>query len=150
MHTPPTPKSGQRRCGYYSRIRGDSGKPNKGRFAAKTGYFCEFGAIQRQRDDNENKICTFLRGGVGWHGRFATRFARIIRNRNPYFYSVSGRFARITRISDSRESPDSRESCESSCEKVNLGQNALFCSIWTQTWSAKKAFLSSKNAPFPG
>ena len=43
----------------------------------------------------------------------ANRFARIIRNRNPYFYSVSGRFARITRISDSRESPDSRESCES-------------------------------------
>ena len=31
----------------------------------------------------------------------------------PYFYSSSGRFARITRISDSRESPDSRESCES-------------------------------------
>ena len=31
----------------------------------------------------------------------------------PYFYSASGRFARITRISDSRESPDSRESCES-------------------------------------
>ena len=43
----------------------------------------------------------------------ADRFARIIRNRNPYFYSASGRFARITRISDSRESPDSRESCES-------------------------------------
>ena len=43
----------------------------------------------------------------------ANRFARIIRNRNPYFYSASGRFARITRISDSRESPDSRESCES-------------------------------------
>ena len=41
------------------------------------------------------------------------RFARIIRHRNPYFYSASGRFARITRISDSRESPDSRESCES-------------------------------------
>ena len=37
----------------------------------------------------------------------ANRFARIIRNRNPYFYSASGRFARITRISDSRESPDS-------------------------------------------
>ena len=43
----------------------------------------------------------------------ANRFARIIRNWNPYFYSESGRFARITRISDSRESPDSRESCES-------------------------------------
>ena len=43
----------------------------------------------------------------------ANRFARIIRNRNPYFYSASGRFAQITRISDSRESPDSRESCES-------------------------------------
>ena len=40
----------------------------------------------------------------------ANRFARIIRNQNPYFYSASGRFARITRISDSRESPDSRES----------------------------------------
>ena len=32
---------------------------------------------------------------------------------NPLFYSVSCRFARITPISDSRESPDSRESCES-------------------------------------
>ena len=32
---------------------------------------------------------------------------------NSYFYSASGRFARITRISDSRESPNSRESCES-------------------------------------
>ena len=31
----------------------------------------------------------------------------------PYFYSASGRFARITRISNSHESPDSRESCES-------------------------------------
>ena len=30
-----------------------------------------------------------------------------------YFYSASGRFARITRTLDSRESPDSRESCES-------------------------------------
>ena len=38
-----------------------------------------------------------------------------------------------------------------SCEKkVNPGQNASFCSIRTQTGSAKKAFLSSKNAPFPG
>ena len=43
----------------------------------------------------------------------ANRFARIIRTWNPYFYSASGRFAWITRISDSRESPDSRESCES-------------------------------------
>ena len=43
----------------------------------------------------------------------ANRFARIIRNWNPYFCSSSGRFARITRISDSRESPDLRESCES-------------------------------------
>ena len=43
----------------------------------------------------------------------ANRFARIIRIWNPYFYSVSGRFARIARISDSRESGDSRESCES-------------------------------------
>ena len=42
----------------------------------------------------------------------ANRFARIIRNCNPHFDSTSGRFARITRISDSRESPDSRESCE--------------------------------------
>ena len=34
----------------------------------------------------------------------ANRFARIIRNCHPYFYSASGRFARIARISDSRES----------------------------------------------
>ena len=43
----------------------------------------------------------------------ANRFARIIRNWNPYFYSASGRFVRFTRISDSRESADSRESRES-------------------------------------
>ena len=43
----------------------------------------------------------------------ANRFARIIRSWNPHFYSASGRFAQITRIFDSRESPDSRESCES-------------------------------------
>ena len=43
----------------------------------------------------------------------ANRFARVIRNSNPYFHSASGRFARIARISDSRESPDSRELCES-------------------------------------
>ena len=43
----------------------------------------------------------------------ANRFARIIRNSNPYFYSTSGRFAWIVQISDSRESGDSRESCES-------------------------------------
>ena len=34
----------------------------------------------------------------------ANRFARIIRDCNPGFYSASGRFARITQISDSRES----------------------------------------------
>ena len=43
----------------------------------------------------------------------ANQFARIIRNCNPYVYTASARFARITRISDSRKSPDSRESCES-------------------------------------
>ena len=47
------------------------------------------------------------------HVTRANRFARIIRNWNPYFFSASGWFAWITRISDSRESPDSRESCES-------------------------------------
>ena len=53
---------------------------------------------------------------VAWAIRNTIRangFARIIRNSNPYFYSASGRFARIIRISDSRESPDSRELCES-------------------------------------
>ena len=34
----------------------------------------------------------------------ANRFARSIRNWNPFFYSTSSRFARITQISDSRES----------------------------------------------
>ena len=43
----------------------------------------------------------------------ANRFARIDSREKPYFYSASGRFVRITRISDSHESPDSRESCES-------------------------------------
>ena len=43
----------------------------------------------------------------------ANRFARIIRNWYLYSYGVSGRFAWITRISDSRELPDSHGSCES-------------------------------------
>ena len=45
----------------------------------------------------------------------ADRFARIIRNSNPFFHSPASRFARITRISDSHELSDSRESCESIC-----------------------------------
>ena len=57
--------------------------------------------------------CQFLVARTIRNAIRANQFARIIRNWNPYFYSVSGRFARITRISDSRESPDSRESCKS-------------------------------------
>ena len=45
--------------------------------------------------------------------QYVTRFARIIRNSKPYFYTASGWLARIIRISDSRGSPDSRESCKS-------------------------------------
>ena len=63
-----------------------------------------------------------MNGAVGqvaaeWPRRFATRFARID-SRESFaietliFYSASGRLAQITRICDSRESPDSRESCE--------------------------------------
>ena len=37
-----------------------------------------------------------------------------------------------------------------SCEKVNLGQNAVFCSIWTQHGRPKRPFWAQKNAPFPG
>ena len=46
----------------------------------------------------------------------ANRFAWIIRNWNPYFYSASGRFARITRISD--DSHRSRDSRRYSCESI--------------------------------
>ena len=44
----------------------------------------------------------------------ANRFVRIIRNWNPYFYSALGRFAWITRISDSRVS---RHFCEKNQKK---------------------------------
>ena len=52
-------------------------------------------------------VCTLLRWVHYLVARAirANRFARIIRNWNPNFYSTSGRFAWITRISDSRESP---------------------------------------------
>ena len=58
-----------------------------------------------------------------WHGRFATRFARInsresLASETPIFFCASGRFAGITRISDSRESPDSRGSCDLGNEVV--------------------------------
>ena len=43
-----------------------------------------------------------IRNAIG-----ANRFAQIIRNWDPYFYGASGRFARIIRISDSRESCES-------------------------------------------
>ena len=71
----------------------------------------------------------------------ANRFARIIRNRNPYFYSASGRFARITRMSDSRESPDSRESCES----IRANHATKFSSVWvSKSESFKK--VPAKNS----
>ena len=56
----------------------------------------------------EKKVVTLVARAIRNAIR-ANRFARIIRSRDPYFYSASGRFAQITRISDSRESPDSRE-----------------------------------------
>ena len=43
-------------------------------------------------------------GGLVARAIRANRFARIIRNSDPYFYSASGRFARIIRIPDSHES----------------------------------------------
>ena len=55
----------------------------------------------------------------------ANRFARIIRNWHPYFYSASGRFAWITRISDSRVSPDSRDSRES----IRANHATKFCTL---------------------
>ena len=66
----------------------------------------------------------------------ANRFARIIRNWNPYFYSVSGRFARITRISDSRESGDSRESCESirANHGTKISGTCMFFVYWSGSW----------------
>ena len=60
----------------------------------------------------------------------ANRFARIIRNWNPYFHSASGQFAWITQISDSREPPDSRKSRESirtnHATKVHTCTHAFF------------------------
>ena len=63
----------------------------------------------------------------------ANRFARIIRNWNPYFYSASSRFAWIARISNSRESPDSRESCESRFARItplSLVQLQMCSNVW--------------------
>ena len=66
----------------------------------------------RREPRNKSNLLFIRESGV--RKRAVSLVARTIRNAiRPYFYSVSGRFARITRISDSRESPDSRESCES-------------------------------------
>ena len=78
----------------------------------------------------------------------ANRFARIIRNFNPYFYSASGRFARITRISDSRESPASRESCKSiranHATKISIGKPL------TPTLLTSTSVFRSGGVPFRG
>ena len=73
----------------------------------------------------------------------ANRFARIIRSWNPYFYSASGRFAQITRISDSRESPDSRESCEliRANHATKLGWDN-FRRFWEGNWQIPQNPLS--------
>ena len=71
-------------------------------------------------------------------------FARIIRDWNPNFYSTSGRFAWITRIFDSRKSPDSRESCEpihaSHATKLFIlvlcrPQNTVLLDMQANTWN---------------
>ena len=58
-------------------------------------------SLQLQRSTFVDLVARTIRNAIR-----ANRFARIVRNRNPYFYSASGRFARITRISDSREPGD--------------------------------------------
>ena len=65
----------------------------------------------------------------------AHRFARIIRNWNPYFCGASGQFARITWISGWHESPDPRESCESirANHATKVGGNSAH-DVWA--WSS--------------
>ena len=58
------------------------------------------------------------------------RFARIIRNWNPYFYSASGRFVRNTRISDSRESPDSRELIHANHDRQIHNRSEFVGEMW--------------------
>ena len=69
----------------------------------------------------------------------ANRFVRIIRNRNPYFYSASGRFAQMTPISDSRESPDSRESCES----IRANHATKFVNVCSRLFAFVSVFASA-------
>ena len=86
-----------------------SGVPGHPRVVSIQGWFLA-GPINTLRGKHRSGglVARAIRNAIR-----ANRFARIIRNWHPYFYSASGRFARITRLSDSRESPDSRESCES-------------------------------------
>ena len=65
----------------------------------------------------------------------ANRFARIIRNWKTYFYSASGRFARITRIS-----------CESICsnhatKRDNIGMEKWVFSRETETSARFRLFF---------
>ena len=62
-----------------------------------------------------SKFHAFVLSGTGDSQRDSRESIRANRVaiETPVFIAPSGRFARITRISDSRESPDSRESCES-------------------------------------
>ena len=73
----------------------------------------------------------------------ANRFVRIIRNWNPYFYSASGRFARITRIPDSPESSDSRESCES----IRAIHATKAGTLWRHPDAFEKCSLTKRSSP---
>ena len=92
-------------------------------------------------------ICPWIRQdsqcarGVGdsqLDSRESIRFARIIRNWHPYFHSASGRFAWITRISDSRESPDSCESI-----RTNRATKLTMCALLFPYFSDFFIVLSS-------
>ena len=80
----------------------------------------------------------------------------------PLFYSASGRFARITRISDSRESPYSRESCASiranhatkrlkdfsvSSAFLIQGLQLIDTFLWTHKMSSHVLYLAADRAP---
>ena len=63
----------------------------KGAWRVLVPVSAEFKPLQNPLHNAFNLVARAIR---------ANRFARIIRNWSPYFYSASGRFARITRISE--------------------------------------------------
>ena len=106
-------------------------------YMREMGAICQIGVLTW-------KPCTFWVQNGSIFGFFRTTFSMIVAQ--IVVFIVISTFSPFKHLKNS----DLSFHVLASCEKVNLGHNALFCSIWTQTWSARKAFLSSKNAPFLG